>query len=146
VSVERRVIRGSQHAIAAVLAATHPGTGSNTADLARLHATCPASLAPLVRRGRALAHTEAVLSAGLWLVGCASNFCWVHERLRQRAPAGAPWTWQAHTPALAARLSDHRWTTRELFDDQVPLAVWVAPKRRGRPPTRARQPAIAVAT
>ena len=113
-SVERRVIRGSQQAIAAVLAATHPGTGSNTADLARLHATCPASLAPLVRRGRALAHTEAVLSAGMWLVGCAYNFCWLHERLRHRAPAGAPWKWQEHTPAMAARLTDHRWTMREL--------------------------------
>jgi transposase-like protein len=146
VSVERRVVRGTKKAIAAVLAATHTGTGINTADIERLNATFRASLAPLVRRGRALAHTEAVLSAGMWLVGCTYNFCWLHESLRQRAPAGAPWKWQERTPAMAARLTDHRWTMCELLGYQVPLPVWVAPKRRGRPPKRALQPAIAVAT
>jgi hypothetical protein len=146
VSVERRVVRGTEAAIAAVLAATHTGTGINTAYIERLNATFRASLAPLVRRGRALAHTEAVLSAGMWLVGCAYNFCWLHESLRQRAPAGAPWKWQERTPAMAARLTDHRWTMRELLDYQVPLPLWVAPKRRGRPPKRALQPVIAVAT
>jgi hypothetical protein len=145
VSVERRVVRGTEAAIAAGLAATHPGTGINTADIERLNATFRAALAPLVRRGRALAHTEAVLSAGLWLVGCADTFCWWHESRRQRAPAGAPWKWQERTPPMAARLTDHRWTMRELLDYQVPRPLWVAPKRRGRPPKRALQPAIAVA-
>jgi transposase-like protein len=146
VRVERRVVRGTKKAIVAVLAATPTGTGINTADIARLNATFRASLAPLVRRGRALAHTEAGLSAGMWLVGCTYNFCGLHESLRQRAPAGAPWKWQERTPAMAARLTDHRWTMRELLGYQVPLPVWVVPKRRGRPPKRALQPAIAVAT
>ena len=51
VSVERRVVRGTEAAIAAVLAATHSGTGINTAYIERLNATFRASLAPLVRRG-----------------------------------------------------------------------------------------------
>ena len=71
VSVERRVVRGTEAAISALLAATHSGTGINTADIERLNATFRASLAPLVRRGRAIAHTEAALTAGMWLVGCA---------------------------------------------------------------------------
>jgi hypothetical protein len=71
VSVERRVVRGTEAAISARLAATHSGTGINTADIERLNATFRASLAPLVRRGRAIAHTEAALTAGMWLVGCA---------------------------------------------------------------------------
>src|SRR5215813_9643041 len=144
--VERRVVRGSAQAIAAVLTATHTGTGVNTASSERLNATFRASLAPLVRRGRAIAHTETVLTAGMWLVGCAYNFCSWHESLRQGAPAGAPWKWQERTPAMAAGLTHHRWTMRELLRDPVPLPAWVAPQRRGRPPTQALQPAIAVAT
>ena len=145
VSVERRVVRGSEAAIAVVLAATHSGTGINTAYIERLNATFRASLAPLVRRGRAIAHTETLVTAGTWLVGCAYNFCWLHESLRLRAPAGACWKWQERTPAMAAGLTNHRWTTQELLGYQVPLPAWVAPKPRGRPPKRAGQLAMAVA-
>jgi transposase-like protein len=144
-SVERRVVRGSEQAIAAVLAAPRSGTGINPSYIERLNATFRASLAPVVRRGRALAHTAAVLTAGMWLVGCADNFCWLHESLRVRAPAGACWKWQERTPAMAAGLTNHRGTMRELVCYQVPLPPWVAPKRRGRPPKRALQPAMAVA-
>jgi hypothetical protein len=143
--VERRVVRGTAAAIAAVLAATHSGSGIHTASIERLTATVRASLAPLVRRGRALAHTDTGLTAGMWLVGCAYNFCWLHESLRRRAPAGAPWKWQERTPAMAAGLTGHRWTMQDLLRSQVPLPAWVAPKRRGRPPKRAQQPATAVA-
>ena len=145
VSVERRGVRGTAKAIAARLAASGGGPGSNTADLERLNATVRASLAPLVRRGRAIAHTEAFLTAGRWLVGWAYNFCWLHQSLRLAAPAGAPWQWQACTPAMAAGLTDHRWTMRELMRSQVPLPPWVAPKRQGRPPKRAQQAAMALA-
>jgi hypothetical protein len=145
VRIERRVVRAPEAAIAAGLAATHSGTGINTADIERLNATCRASLAPLVRRGRAIAHTEAVLTAGMWLVGCAYNLCWLHASLRVRAPEGARWKWPERTPAMAAGLTNHRWTRLELMRDQVPLPAWGAPKRRGRPPKRALQPAMAVA-
>ena len=145
VSVERRVVQGTSEAITAVLAATGGGTGINTAYIERLNATFRASLAPLVRRGRALAHTATALTAGMYLVGGAYNFCWLHESLRVAAPAGAPWKWQERTPAMAAGLTNHRWTMSELVGYQVPLPAWVAPKRRGRPLKRAEQPAIALA-
>ena len=144
-SVERRVVQGTAEAIAAVLAATGGGTGIHTAYIERLNATFRASLAPLVRRGRAIAHTEAAVTGGMWLVGCAYNFCWLHDSLRMAAPTGASWKWQERTPAMAAELTDHRWTMAELLRYQVPLPAWVAPKRRGRPPKRAQQPAPAVA-
>ena len=146
VSVEHRAIRGTVETIAAVLAATKTGSGINTAYIERLNATFRASLAPLVRRGRAIVHTEAILTAGMWLVGCAYNFCWLHESLRVRAPAGACWQWQERTPAMAAGLTNHRWTMRELLCYQVSLPPWVAPKRRGRPPKRVQQPAMALTT
>jgi len=146
VSVERRVVRGTEAAIAAVLATTGGGSGINTAYIERLNATFRASLAPLVRRGRAIAHTEAVLTAGMWLVGCADNFCWLHDSLRVAAPAEACWKWQERTPAMAAGLTHHRWTMLELLRDQVSLPPWVAPTRRGRPSKRVLQPALALGT
>jgi transposase-like protein len=145
VDVERRVVRGTAEAITAVLAATGGGTGINTAYIERLNATFRSALAVLARRGRAIAHTEAVLTAGMWLVGGTYNFCWLHDSLRIAAPRGAPWKWQERTPAMAAGLTDHRWTMRELLRYQVPLPPWVAPQRRGRPPKQAQPPAITLA-
>jgi transposase-like protein len=145
VKVVQRVVRGTATAIARVLNATGGGTVINTASIERLNATFRSALAPLVRRGRALARTEAVLTAGMYLVGCAYNFCWYHDRLRLAAPENAPRKWQERTPAMAAGLTDHRWTLRELLLLKVPLPPWVASKRRGRPPKQKLQPMMAMA-
>jgi hypothetical protein len=132
--VTRRLVQGTQAAIGAVLTATETGRDINTAYIERLNATFRGALACLVRRSRAIAHTEALLSAGMWLVGCCYNFCWSHDSLRERAPEGAPLKWDERTPAMAANLTDHQWTMRELLTYQVPPPPWVPPKRRGRPP------------
>jgi hypothetical protein len=140
VGVVHRVGRGTTAAIAAALAATSGGTVITTADIERLNATFRSALAPLVRRGRALAHPEEVLTAGRYLGGCADNVCWSHHSLRRRAPPAAPQQWQERTPAIAAGLTDHCWTMQELLSYQVPLPAWVPPKRRGRPPKQKLQP------
>lgn len=145
VSVKQRVVRGTPEAIAGVLRATGTGHGINTAFIERLNATFRASMVPLVRRGRALAHKQSVLEAAMYLVGTAYNFCWYHESLRQPAPEAAGRKWQERTPAMAAGLTDHRWTMLELLSYKVPLPAWVAPKRRGRPAKQAQRPATAVA-
>ncbi len=142
VNVTRHIKRGSAKAIAAVLAATHSGTQINTAYVERLNATLRSCLVTLVRRGRAIAHKDGVLAAGMYLVGCAYNFCWYHDSLRVAALEEASHKWQERTPAMAAGLTDHRWTMLELLSHKMPLPPWVAPKRRGRPP---KQPATAVA-
>jgi transposase-like protein len=134
VGVTRRVVRGTAAAIAAVLMATATGTGINTAYIERLNATFRSASAPLTRRGRAIARTEATLQAGMFLIGCVYNFCWEHESLRLAAPRGAGRRWQERTPAMAAGLTDHRWTMQELLSYQIPLSPWVASRRRGRPP------------
>src|SRR4051812_20807354 len=136
VGVTRRVVRGTLDGIEAVLTATATGTVINTAYIERLNATFRAHLAPLTRRGRAIARTEAALTAGMWLVGTAYNFCWPHDSLRQIAPDHAPRKWLRRTPAMAADLTDHPWTITELLRFQIPVPRWVPPKRRGRPPKR----------
>ena len=134
VSVTTRAVRGTLDAILAVLTATGGGSVIHTAYIERLNATFRSRLAPLVRRGRALARTEALLTAGMWLIGGAYNFCWEHDSLRRAAPPGATRKWRERTPAMAAGLADHRWTMRELLQYQIPVPAWVPPKRRGRPP------------
>jgi hypothetical protein len=140
-----RVVRGTAAAIGVGRAATRRGPGIHPSDLARLNATVCASRAPLGRRGRAIAHTEAGLTAGRWLVGGAYTCCGRPQRLRWAAPAGTPWKGQERPPTMAAGLTAQRWTRRALMRSQVPLPAWVEPKRRGRPPTRVQQPATAVA-
>ncbi len=117
----------------------------NTASIERLKATFCSALAPLARRGRALAHNHAVLTAGMYRVGCAYTFCWYHDSLRLAAPKNALRKWQERTPAMAAGPTDHRWTLRELLLLKVPLSPWVAPKRRGCPPKQKLQPIMAMA-
>ena len=136
VGVTRRVVHGTWEGIEAVLTATATGTVITTADIERLNATFRARLAPLTRRGRAVARTEAALSAGLWLVGTASNVCWPHDSPRQRAPDHTPRTWLRRTPAMAAGLADHCWTPDELLRLQISLPRRVPPTRRGHPPKR----------
>ncbi len=137
VQVSRRIVRGSPEAVAQVLTTASGGQHQiNTAYIERLNATFRACVAPLARRTRALAHRDAVLSAGMFLVGTAYNFVWCHESLRLPTPGPGP-RWQDRTPAMAAGLTDHPWIMDELLRYQVPPAPWVAPphpKRRGRPP------------
>jgi transposase-like protein len=145
VSVRQQVVEGTAAGIAAVLAATGTGHGIHTAYIERFNATLRSALAPLVRRGRALAHRVETLTAGMYLVGCAYNVCWEHTSLRLAAPAGAGRKWTERTPAMAAGLTGHRWSLRELLTYQVPLPAWAPPKRRGRPPKQPRLPTLAVA-
>jgi len=132
VAVTRRVVFGTEQAVAAAIARTKGGTQINTAYIERLNATFRAALAPLARRARCLAHGPALLQSGMWLVGTAYNFCWTHQSLRLRAIGGRKW--QERTPAMAAGLTDHVWTMAELLHYRVPPAEVLPPLRRSRPP------------
>jgi hypothetical protein len=136
-AVVRRVVQGSAAAVAAVLARTGTGTAINTSYIERLNATFRASLAGLVRRGRALWRQEGRLQAGMYLVGCAYNFCWEHDSLRVGAAAGAGRKWVGRTPALAAGLSDHVWSLEELLQWRVTPTQWKAPRKKPRRRSRA---------
>jgi hypothetical protein len=124
----------------AVLLSTGTGTGINTAYLERLSATFRGAMTPLERRGRALARTEGTLTTGMFLVGCASNFCWNHESPRLAVGGAGGRKWQGRTRAMAAGLTDHQWTMQKLLSHQVPPRLWVPPKRRGRFPKPKNQP------
>ena len=97
-------------------------------------ATFRARLTALVRRSRALARQTTTLHQAMYLVGTVYNFCTYHHSLRVSfALSLRSQRWLQRTPAIAAGLTDHRWTIDELFTFKVPPPRWSPPKRRGRP-------------
>jgi transposase-like protein len=134
VAVDRRIVQGTPAAITRVLAETGTGSGINTAYIERLNATFRGALAPLARRSRRLLARPAQLTAAMWLVGSLYNWCWEHCALQQVQIVHGQLRVVGQTPAMAAGLTDHRWSVSEFLRYAVPLPAWEAPKRRGRPP------------
>jgi hypothetical protein len=97
----------------------------HTTSIARLNATFRARVAPLARRGRALARRPLTLEHGMSLLGTVSNFCSLQARLGN---ANGP-----QTPAMVAGITDHGWTRHELLSCHVPPPRWTPPKQHGRP-------------
>jgi transposase-like protein len=132
--VERRIVQGCAEVISGLIQATQGHGGINTAYIERLNATFRQRLTALVRRTRALARQPETLHTGMYVLGCIYNFCTYHQSLR------VPYSlsqhsrrWLQRTPAIAAGLTDHRWSIAELFHFQVPPPPWTPPRRRGRP-------------
>lgn len=136
VEVARRAVVGTLEQIEPRLQATRSGQMIHTAYIERLNATFRNRLAPLIRRGRCLAHKQAALQAGMFLVGTIYNFCDYHDSLRQSAPEAGGRKWRERTPAMAAGLTDHRWTVGELLHYRVrpkplDLKKWRGKHRKG---------------
>jgi transposase-like protein/IS1 family transposase len=129
VAVERRLIDGTLARVETLRRRSQGGGVINTAYIERLNATFRERLASLTRRGRALARRTLTLQQGMYLIGTVYNFCTPHESLRSAGPAAGV----ARTPAMAAGITDHCWTVRELLSFHVPPPHWTPPKRRGRP-------------
>jgi len=114
-AVAQHFLRGTKEQIEAVVKASGGGTGVNTAYIERLNATFRSRLAPLARRTRSLSRKEETLWAGMYLVGGVYNFCTLHDSLRHGEEKKIE-----RTPAMAAGLTDHRWTPLELFSYRLP--------------------------
>jgi transposase-like protein len=123
VEVIREVVWGTEEAVHSRLQQTQRSLTAliNTAYVERLNATFRARLAPLVRRSRAGVRKQGTLEGGMWLVGTCYNFVWVHRSLQEGS-----------TPAMAAGLTDHRWTMEELL--AFPVVPAELPTWRGRKP------------
>lgn len=134
-TVERRIVQGSKEMVEDLIQATQKGKGViNTAYIERLNATFRQRLNHLVRRTRTLARHSETLVAGMYLVGCFYNFCDFHHSLRLKLLVGSHgYRWVQRTPAIAAKLTDHRWTPAELFTFKVPPPRWKLPALHGRP-------------
>jgi transposase-like protein len=124
VATDRRIVDGTPARVETLRRRSQGDGVINTAYIERLNATFRERLAPLTRRGRALARHTLTLHEGMFVVGTVYNFCTPHASLSQT---------QQTTPAMAAGITDHCWTMYELLSFHVPLPCWAPPKRRGRP-------------
>jgi transposase-like protein/IS1 family transposase len=138
IGVERRIIQGSQAEIDTMLERTQGRGVINTAFIERVNATFRQCLSSLARRTRAIARHSERLEAGMYLVGSVYNFCCEHKSLRIEGLIGGH-KWLERTPAMAAGITQHRWTVRELLSFHVVPAPWKPIKTRGRPSTASKQ-------
>jgi len=125
VATDRRIVDGTPARVETLRRRSQGSGVINTAYMERLNATFRAHLAPLARRGRALARQTLTLHEGMFLVGTVYNFCTPHASLAH--------TGRGTTPAMAAGITDHCWSVRELLSFHVPPPRWTPPTQRGRP-------------
>ncbi len=125
VRVRHRVVFGTLQAVQQVLAAC--GWQINTAFIERVNLTIRQHVAAVGRRVTTLCKREAGLRQQLGLYHVYYNFCLPHASLRQPLlppepthGTGSAKCWQLRTPAMAAGLTDHVWTLREVLLFRVP--------------------------
>src|SRR5215471_2616975 len=125
VGVKHRVVFGTQLAIEQVLAAC--GWTINTAFIKRLNLDIRQCVAAIGRRVNTLCQGEAGLREQLVLFQVYHNFVLPHASLRQALAepmathgAGSAKVWRPCTPAMAAGLTDHVWSRKEVLFYRVP--------------------------
>src|SRR6266851_2247204 len=125
VRVQHRVVFGTLEAVQQVLAAC--GWQINTAFIERLNLSIRQHVAAVGRRVTTLCKGEDGLHQQLVLYHVYYNFCLPHASLRQPLSqplptngTGSAKQWRPQTPAMAAGLTDHVWTLREVLLFRVP--------------------------
>jgi len=133
VRVRHRVVFGTLEAVQQVLAAC--GWQINTAFIERVNLSIRQHVAAVGRRVSTLCKGEEGLRQQLALYHTYYNFCLPHASLRQALPqpepthgTGSAKRWRPWTPAMAAGLTDHVWTLREVLLFRVP--PWPQPAGR----------------
>ena len=129
VGVTHRVIFGPAATIKTILAKR--GWKVNTAFCERLNLDFRQHVAAIGRRVNTLCKHEAGLRQQLALFHTYHNFVLPHASLRVPLPEVNQGTksvqrWQQRTPAMAAGLTDHVWTLREVLRFRVP--PWPQPQ------------------
>jgi IS1 family transposase len=125
VGVKHRIVFGTITAVQQVLAPL--GWQINTAFVERLNLTIRQHVAAVGRRVATLCKGEHGLRQQLAVYHVYYNFCLPHASMRQPLPqpvptngTGSPKQWRPCTPAMAAGLTGHVWTLREVLLYRVP--------------------------
>jgi IS1 family transposase len=131
VRVCHRVVFGTLEAVEQVLSAC--GWQIQTAFVERLNLDIRQRVAAVGRRVNTLCKGEDGVRHQLMLFHAYHNFCLPHASLRVPLAAPVPTNgtgsakrWQPWTPAMAAGLTDHVWTLREVLLFRVP--PWPQPQ------------------
>jgi len=131
VGVTHRVVFGTRLAIEQILAQC--GWTINTAFVERLNLDIRQRVAAIGRRVNTLCQGEAGLRDQLVLFQVYHNFVLPHASLRQALDEpipthrmGSARLWRPYTPAMAAGLTDHIWSLKEVLFYRVP--PWPQPQ------------------
>jgi hypothetical protein len=131
VGVTHRVVFGTRETVEQVLAAC--GWKMNTAFVERLNLDIRQRVAAIGRRVNTLCQGEDGLQHQLVLFQVYHNFVVPHVSLRQpllvpepTKGSGSAKVWRPCTPAMAAGLTDHVWSLREVLRFRVP--PWPQPQ------------------
>ena len=131
VEVRRHVVFGTKAAVDHVLAAC--GWQINTAFVERLNLSLRQRVAAIGRRSATPCKSEDGLRQQLALFQVYHNFVLPHTSLREALAeplptnaSGSDKMWRPCTPAMAAGLTDHVWTLKEVLMFRVP--PWPQPQ------------------
>ena len=130
VGVKHRVVFGTRLAIEQILAPC--GWKLNTAFVERLNLDIRQRVAAVGRRVNTLCRGEENLRDQMVLFQTYHNFVVPHASLRQPLPVveatngGSTKVWRPCTPAMAAGLTDHVWSLKEVLCYRVP--PWPQPQ------------------
>jgi hypothetical protein len=131
VDVTHRVVFGTIEAVNQVLSPL--GWQINTSLVERFNLSLRQHVAAIGRRTSTLCKGEAGLQQQLALYHVYYNFCLPHASLRQVLAEPTPTNgrgsvkvWRPCTPAMAAGLTDHVWSLREVLLYRVP--PWPQPQ------------------
>ena len=127
VDVSSKVVFGSPEAIAARLTASPLSQTINTSFVERDNLTWRQTNRRLTRRTNAFSKDLTWFEKQLWLSSAYYHLVLPHKSLREPLPipeptrgTGSPRKWRPVTPAMAASLTDHIWSTEELLSYRVP--------------------------
>jgi transposase-like protein/IS1 family transposase len=127
VEVQTRVVFGAEEQVEALLAESPVSQTINTSFVERDNLTMRQSNRRLTRRTNGFSKELTWFEKQLWLSLAYYHFVLPHRSLRQALPeplptrgSGSSRRWQPITPAMAAGMTDHVWTTTELLSYRVP--------------------------
>ena len=128
VEISNKVVFGDPDAVADQLAASPVSNTINTSFVERDNLTQRQSNRRLTRRTNGFSKELTWFEKQLWLSLAYYHLILPHHSLRQRLPTPEPTRgtgtarcWRPVTPAMAAGLTDHVWTTTELLSYRVPV-------------------------
>ena len=106
----RTLVFGTLILLGALLSRSTASTTINTSFVERNNGTDRHQNSRKRRKGYGFSKELGMHRAASFFIGYSYNFCWPVRTLRVQGPGGR---WRGRSPAMAAGLSDHVWTTRE---------------------------------
>lgn len=127
VAVDQQVVVGDGQGIATLVASRPTSATINPSVVAREKLALRQPTRRLTRKTKAFSKELPGLATQLWWSLAYTHVVLPHDSLRQEGPmadpprgTGSPRRWQPRTPAMAAGVTDHVWTTDEWLSYRVP--------------------------